>query len=121
MIIGVGIDLIEVERFRDYQDGAKSCPFTHSELRYCYGKRYPERHLAARFAAKEAFFKAIGTGARTPGEFVLIEVVLDDAGNPSLRVTGIEVIIIGGLSISRVHLSLTHTGSTAGAVVILEG
>jgi holo-[acyl-carrier protein] synthase len=87
---------------------------------YCLAKRYPERHLAGRFAAKEAFFKALGSGAMTPGEFALVEVINDPLGNPGFNVLGNVADRIAGLKILKIHLSLTHTVSTAAAVVILE-
>jgi len=119
MIHGVGIDLIEVSRFKEF-DPASQEPFSSGELSYCFSKRYPARHLAARFAAKEAFFKALGSGALTPGEFNQVEVISGPTGSPELNVTGDVKDRLELRGISQIHLSLTHTDSTAAAVVILS-
>lgn len=120
MIAGIGIDLIEAERFRGETYSEQQGPFTGAELAYCLAKRYPERHLAGRFAAKEAFFKALGSGALTPGEFELVEVVNDPSGNPSFKFSGAVAERVAAMKITKIHLSLTHTVTTAAAVVILE-
>jgi holo-[acyl-carrier protein] synthase len=124
MIGGIGIDMIEVNRFKDHHhdpDGEVSIPtFTPGEVEYCRSKRYPARHFAARFAAKEAFLKATGTGAVTPGEFGMVEVVNMEGGSPSLVLTGIVKDRFEERGFQRIHLSLSHTADRAIAFVILE-
>ena len=121
MILGVGIDLIEVDRFRNHEVEVIGGPFSHAELEYCFSKRTPERHLAGRFAAKEAFLKALGSGALTTGEFAEIEVVNGSAGDPALQLSGGVAERAAKLNVAKIHLSLTHTATTAAAVVVLEG
>jgi len=118
LIYGIGIDLIEVARFREVDP--EGSPFTLEEITYCQSKRYPEQHYAGRFAAKEAFFKALGSGALTPGEFRMVEVVRDDLGRPGLKFSGVVAERVAEAQVSRINLSLTHTRIIAAAVVVLE-
>jgi holo-[acyl-carrier protein] synthase len=124
MILGIGNDLLEVSRVE--QEIASAGPFrpgeifTAAELGYCAGQRYPARHLAARFAAKEAFFKALGTGAPTPGAFAEVEVVRGAGGAPRLALSGATGAAAAQRGVSRVHVSLAHTPATASAFVVLE-
>ena len=124
MVFGVGIDIVEVSRFenrsRDAHDKGWPDIFTANEIAYCNLKRYPERHFAARFAAKEAFLKALGSGARTPGEFLQVEVVLDDLGAPGLALTGEIARRSKALGVTTIKISLTHTATTAAAVAVVE-
>jgi len=121
LILGVGIDLVPVSRFAGLEPGDLDASFTPGEIAYCLTKRYPARHLAARFAAKEAYLKALGSGARTPGEFLLVEVTLDEPGAPSLVASEGIARRAELRGVTAAHLSLTHTGDMAAAVVILEG
>ena len=94
--------------------------FTAGEARRCAGSRHPAESYAARFAAKEAFFKAAGTGLGRGGEWTDVEVVSLASGAPTLRLTGRAAEAAAALGAVRVHVTLTHAGDTAGAVVILE-
>ncbi|MCD6186677.1 MAG: holo-ACP synthase, partial [Desulfuromusa sp.] len=90
-IIGIGTDLVCSERFRKFLDpGSKVLEriFSTEERRYSLQKRDPVPHLAARFAAKEAFLKALGTGLRDGLTWQQVCVVLDSLGCPSLEITG---------------------------------
>ena len=125
MVLGVGIDLVEISRFESRSDdedqAVLSDLFTVNEIAYCASKRYPARHLAARFAAKEAFLKALGTGARTPGEFLLVEVVTDELGAPEVKLHGAIAKRGEKFGVKSIRISLTHTSTTAAAVVVVEG
>lgn len=114
----VGIDLVEPERLRDaaarWGDAFLDRVFTTEERAYCDQMADPWPHYAARFAAKEAFGKALGTGVRG---FAWRDVSVSrdpQSGRPSLR-----VIWPAGAPPRQISLSLTHTAKLAGAVVLL--
>ena len=91
MIIGTGIDIIEVERIairvgRD--NGFKEFVFSKNEMSYCDAKASPFEHYAARFAAKEAFLKAVGRGWDSGLQWNEIEIVNESNGKPALRISG---------------------------------
>jgi len=114
MIIGVGIDIIEVGRIQKaVEKNPRFCDriFTPREIQYCDGKKNRFQHLAARFAAKEAFFKAVG---RHVG-WSTVEVVNLPSGQPELIVHTQE-----DLGFKRSFVSLSHLVDHALAVVILE-
>jgi holo-[acyl-carrier protein] synthase len=124
-IIGHGVDLTEVSRIEkmlnDHPDRFLERCFTPTERRDAgEGPRRAER-LAARFAAKEAALKALGTGWSDGIGWTDIEVVRNNAGKPELVVVGRAAQIAGVLGIARWHVSLTHTGTHAMASVIAEG
>lgn len=125
MIIGIGIDLVEVERVRRLlarhpRRGLKRL-FTEAEVGYCAGSRNRYESLAARFAAKEALFKALGTGLAGGCAWRDVEVVVGATGAPSIALDGVTRRLAEQLGVGRIHLSLTHTGGLAGAYVVLEG
>lgn len=127
MIIGIGIDAVEVERMRRAVDDPKTGRrfreriFTESEIVYCEAKRRgAAQSFAARFAAKEAVMKAIGRGFGEGVSWREIEVVREQ-GAPTLRITGYAAERSAELGITRWHVSLTHTPVTAVAYVIAEG
>jgi holo-[acyl-carrier protein] synthase len=114
MIIGIGIDVIEVARVRKVIERTPRFVdrvFTATELAYSEGKASRFQHLAARFAAKEAFFKAIG---RRVG-WTDVETVNEDSGRPRLVVRSGE-----DFGFTRSHISLSHVAETAVAMVVLE-
>lgn len=121
MIWGVGIDLMKVSRIRQAIDkyGEKFLRriFTLGEITFCesLSDRFPS--YAARFAAKEAFSKALGTGLRGTVSWQEIEVCDNEKSRPTIRVSGRAQEILGN---RRVHLSLTHLDDYAAAVVIIE-
>ncbi len=91
MIFGVGIDNIEVSRVKKQIDGTtkfKEKIFTSKEIQYCESKKSYAESFAARFAAKEAFFKAIGTGWRGGMQFKEIEIINNDLGKPDILISG---------------------------------
>lgn len=125
MIIGIGIDLVEVKRIKALLNKPNlGRIFTAQEIRYCRSKANPAESFAARFAAKEAFLKAIGTGWGTAQSPNLneIEVQIRNSQFPirNLSLSGKAKAICRKLKVTRTHLSLTHTNDYAIAVVILE-
>ena len=123
MIIGTGIDIIEVERIAHRvgsDNGFKEFVFSRDEINYCDAKASPFEHYAARFAAKEAFLKAIGKGWNSGLQWNEIEIVNEDSGKPLLRITGNTEKMLAPMGIRIIHLSLSHVKSMATAVVILE-
>ena len=121
-IIGIGIDLVDIERFRTSLERTPSMRtrlFTDVELAYVAPKSDPVPSLAARFAAREAVMKSLGLGL---GAFGFHEVWVERAasGEPSLAITGRAFDLAVEAGVQRWHLSLTHSASTAGAYVIAE-
>jgi holo-[acyl-carrier protein] synthase len=123
MIYGIGTDIIEVARIEKVMErdiGFRDKIFTPGEIAYCETKKHKFENYAARFSAKEAFLKAIGTGWRFGIRFADIDVFHDDLGKPFIRVTGKAKELITDLSISKIHVSLSHLKEMATAIVILE-
>jgi holo-[acyl-carrier protein] synthase len=125
MIIGIGADLAEVGRIREAIDrhGERFLQrvFTPLEIDYCRSHRSAAERFAARFAAKEAMMKALGTGWRRGVRWRDIEVMNEKSGKPGLNLTGRAQEIFQSLGGVRLHLSLTHTDEHALAQVIIEG
>ena len=124
MIIGTGVDICEVPRIAEsiarFGDRFLQRVFTEGEIRYCQSKRNSTERFAARFAAKEAAMKALGTGFSRGVTWTHIEVAHAPGGRPVLRLTGTTSQIADKLGVKRISLSVTHTESTAMAVVIFE-
>jgi holo-[acyl-carrier protein] synthase len=121
VIEGVGIDIIEVSRIRksmeEYGDLFTDKIFTGEEKAYCSDKPYPYQHFAARFAAKEAFSKATGTGWDDSFSWQEVEVINEPSGRPFLRLGGSASKKFGD---KRVFLSLSHSGDYVTAMVVIE-
>jgi holo-[acyl-carrier protein] synthase len=124
MITGTGVDIVEVPRIQQtlqrFGERFLNRVFTPGEVRYCTSKTNVAERLAARFAAKEAGMKAIGTGLRDGITWHDFEVVRQPGGRPALQLTGRAAEIAASLGCKRIHLSLTHTAEHAIAQVILE-
>ena len=124
MIVGSGIDLIEIGRIQRSVDryGGRFLDrvYTAAEKAYCLGKRNSAESFAARFAAKEAGAKALGTGISFGVSWLEIEVVREASGRPTLQFHGRAAQIAAGLGVARAALSITHTASLAMASVVLE-
>ena len=123
MIFGTGVDIIDVERIRDRvsrDGGFKPLVFSAAEINYCESKAQPAEHFAARFAAKEAFLKALGTGWAGELNFHEIEIGNEENGRPYIRLLGKTAIAVAALGIGRIHVSLSHIKTMATAMVILE-
>jgi holo-[acyl-carrier protein] synthase len=124
MILGVGTDLAEVGRIREsiarFGDRFLNRIYTPGEQSYALSKANSAERFAARFAAKEAGMKAIGTGWSQGVTWQDFAVVNELSGRPTLRLTGVAKQVADRLGVQSVSLSLTHTKETAFAVVILE-
>jgi holo-[acyl-carrier protein] synthase len=124
MIIGSGIDLTEIGRIQQSMDryGARFLDrvYTAAEKAYCGRKRNAAESFAARFAAKEAGAKALGTGINFGVTWREIEVVRLPGGRPTLKFHGRAAEIAARLGVTRSALSLTHTTELAMASVVLE-
>lgn len=124
MIVGIGTDLLDVGRMaRELaREGAgfRDDVFTPAEVAYCESKAYPARHFAARFAAKEACWKALG-GPDGGVSLRDVEVERPADGPPSLVLKGRAKEKADGLGVTRALVSLTHTTTLASASVVLEG
>ena len=124
MIYGIGIDLIEIERMQRAitRTGVRLIErlYTDVEQAYCGTQHPPYACYAARFAAKEAFVKALGTGLRQRMRWRDMEVWRDDLGKPSLRLYGYLYERCMAEDIRHIHLSLSHSATCAIAQVILE-
>ena len=123
MVIGIGIDIVDVERFAKRlpsEPGLKADLFTEHEIAHCGGKARSAECLAARFAAKEAFLKALGTGWRDGIAFRQIAISSDELGKPSMHLTGKAREAADARHTRAIHLSFSHEKTHAVAVVVLE-
>jgi len=124
MIVGTGIDIAEVPRIKAaverFGDRFLKRVFTPDEIRYCSAKANSHERLAARFAAKEAGMKAIGTGWRHGVRWLDFEVSNVPSGKPILLFHGVAAKFAERLGVRNVSLSLTHTAETGMAIVIIE-
>ena len=124
MIVGTGIDIAEVPRIAAaitrFGDRFLRRIYTEGEVRYCESKANRVERYAARFAAKEAGMKALGTGWSRGVRWRDIEVVRKPGGRPTLRFHGVAAQVSAQLGVVNVALSLSHTSEQAIAQVILE-
>jgi holo-[acyl-carrier protein] synthase len=125
MVLGIGIDLTEVGRIEEAlaRHGARFLArvYTEGERSYCMERRNPAPSLAARFAAKEAASKALGTGMRQGVSWLQMEVTRPPGEAPTMQLWGAAAARAEAMGVHRIHLSLTHTGDHAQAMVLLEG
>lgn len=123
MIAGLGIDIIEVGRIAEKierDNGFRELVFSPNEIAYCESKANKHEHYAARFAAKEAFFKALGTGWLNGTAFNEVEIRNNEQGKPEIALLGVTNGTVNALGNFSITVALTHIKSTASAVVILE-
>jgi holo-[acyl-carrier protein] synthase len=123
MIFGIGTDIIEVQRVGAVVAKGPAFTdriFTPLEVEYCESKRHKSQHYAARFAAKEAFMKALGTGWSKGIGFNQIEVTHLESRQPEIILHGKALEFVEEMEIVRIHLTLTHIKEYAIATVILE-
>lgn len=123
LAVGVGIDLVEVDRIHSLLeksgDRFKQRVFTEGEIQYCDSCAESAMHYAARFAAKEAVAKALGTGFAEGVGWADIEVQRGENGAPTVVLHGGAARVAAQAGVTRVLLSLTHTRTTAGASALL--
>ncbi len=122
---GIGVDICKVERIAEsltrFGERMEKRLFTPAELTYSRGHRDPLPHLAARFAAKEAASKALGTGMAGGVGWTQIEVLQPGGRQPSLAFTGVALERFQAIGATSSHLSLSHDGGLAVACVVIEG
>lgn len=122
-VVGVGIDLVDVHRFRASlarTPSMRARMFTLGERAYAEQTSDPAERYAARFAAKEAVMKAMGVGLGAFG-FHDVEVAREEGGRPWLVVGGAAEVLAAELGVVAWQLSLTHTATSAGAIVVALG
>lgn len=124
MIYGIGVDIAAVARFQRFLDSGKNALierlFTPDERSRCESRKDAASCLAARFAAKEAFLKALGTGLRDGLSWHDIEVSNNELGRPELRLSGKAAELYETHNLAQMLLSLSHDGGNAVAMVVLE-
>ncbi|MGE5341502.1 MAG: holo-ACP synthase [Candidatus Omnitrophota bacterium] len=123
MIKGIGVDIIDIPRInkmleKDIRFTEKI--FSENENRYCESKLSKAMHYAARFAAKEAFFKALGTGWRYGMGWQDISVENNDLGKPEIKLSGKTLEYFRTMAYNHIHLSISHTREYAVAYVVIE-
>jgi holo-[acyl-carrier protein] synthase len=124
MIIGTGVDIVEIARLRKVVERLKDRfihrVFTTEEQQFCNQHRDPAPHYAARFAAKEAMFKALGTGWAKGVTWQDVEVLRQQQEAPTLILHGEAQRLSISMGATKMHLSLSHSEESAIAMVILE-
>jgi len=127
MIFGIGTDIVEIKKinsiYKKFGQKFLNRVFSKSEIDYFTSKsslKSALKSLAVRFSAKEAFVKALGIGIRNGINFKDINVEVDDLGKPYLILRGESLNMINNFSITRYHLTLSHSNDYAIAVVLLE-
>jgi holo-[acyl-carrier protein] synthase len=124
MIFGIGTDIVEIARIQKFLDAHNSALlerlFTTTEQSRCGSRKDTASCLAGRFAAKEAFLKALGTGLRDGISWLDMEVSNDELGKPLLNLSGKAAEQFRLIGLSRIHLSISHDGGSAVAMVLLE-
>lgn len=122
MIIGIGVDIIEIERVRRAVDKAafRERVFTPAEIEYCEARgKSSAQSFAGRFAAKEAILKALGTGLRG-GTLKELEIVNNDLGCPMARLSGFFKELADEKGVSNIWISISHSTGNAVAQCVLE-
>jgi len=123
VVIGLGIDIVEVSRIRkalENGDALARRVFTERELQYCSARKNRYQHFAGRFAAKEAALKALGTGWQEGIRWQDVEVVSGEKGKPELTFYGRAEEILKELKGTSAHLTITHAAEYAVAAVVIE-
>jgi holo-[acyl-carrier protein] synthase len=124
MIYGIGVDIIKIERFKKalarWGDRLCNRVFTPQELAICQSKAQPSRHLALRFAAKEAFLKALGRGMFQGVAWHDIEIINDPLGRPHMKVWGEAERLCREKGVKEIFVSISHETEYGVAQVLLE-
>jgi holo-[acyl-carrier protein] synthase len=125
VILGTGIDIIEVERIESARERHGERFLTRilhpAEIAYCLSHKFPGPFLAARFAGKEAISKAFGTGIGAELGWQDMEIARKDTGEPYVILHGKGLELLAKRSARHVHITLSHTAKHATALAILEG
>src|ERR1700754_2534563 len=119
----VAIVMMELKRGPEKivkESGFRELVFSEKEIAYCESKKKKFEHYAARFAAKEAFFKALGTGWLEDTHFNEVEITNNNKGKPGITLSGLTLKTINAMGIKKILVSLSHIKKTASAVVIIE-
>ena len=123
MVVGLGIDIVEVPRIRKALEGGQALAhrvFTEAELEYCEARKNKYQHFAGRFAAKEAALKALGTGWQEGIRWQDVEVLSGALGKPELRFHGRAHEILVERGAQSAVLTISHATEYAVAAVVLE-
>lgn len=123
MIFGVGIDMVEVKRIAasiSKESGFRELVFSEAEIAYCESNTQKFEHYAARFAGKEAFFKALGTGWADNTSFNEVEIINTANGKPEIKLLRQTSETVSKMDVLKFSVSLTHTKTMASAIVIIE-
>jgi holo-[acyl-carrier protein] synthase len=123
VVIGIGIDIVEVRRIRQALQGGDEMAnrvFTKKELEYCRARKNQFQHFAGRFAAKEAALKALGTGWQEGIRWKDVEVVPDERGKPLISFRRRAKEFLDSSGATQAHVTITHAKEYAVAAVILE-
>ncbi len=122
-LIGLGTDIVDVERIRRVMerqgDRFIKRVYTEEEQAYCFGMKHPHKHLAARFAAKEAVSKAFTTGIGARLGWTSVSVYNGERGEPHIRLDAKGESLLREIGASRVWISLSHTDTLAQAVAAI--
>ena len=125
MILGTGIDIIEVARVaasvERFGERFLKRILLPDEIAYCQSHSAPAPHIAARFAAKEAISKAFGTGIGSALGWQDMEIERRPSGEPIVRLHGKAIDLLAARGGHRIHVSLSHTQNYAAAIAVLEG
>ena len=123
-VLGIGVDIVETSRIEHSLDrfGERFLHrvFTAGEIEYCQSMKYPARHFAARFAAKEAVSKAFGTGIGKSMGWKDIDVHREGSGQPFVVLEGGAKQLAAERGVSAVWISLSHTDQNAAAMAVIE-
>lgn len=123
-IFGIGMDIVDISRMAALRKrhGERMCGliFTRGEMDYCLARARPDQSLAARFAAKEAVMKALGTGWANGVSFMGIEVAVRDSGRPDVILHGKTLEKARKLGAGAIHVTLSHSEGLAAAQAIIE-
>ena len=124
MIYGIGVDIVKISRFERalerWGHRLRDRVFTPQELSICHNKAHPGRHLALRFAAKEAFLKALGIGMFQGVAWNEIEIINDPLGRPHMKVRGKAEKICREKGIQEIFVSISHEHEYGVAHVLVE-
>lgn len=120
-IFGIGTDLVDIQRLEKKLSKPQFVDliFTETEKAYCLERKYSTESFAARFAAKEAYMKALGSGWAKNANFKEIEIVNDTNGKPSIHLHGESKLHFENSNLKEIFVSLSHTTNMASAFVII--